>query len=76
MTTEPGFFMKSLSALGNLFRRHKAEKPLQLLPRRNPLQAFRSGHVQIHDPDYLEQILSAELESQESHPSSAEEGGR
>jgi len=78
MTTKSNIFMKSLSALSNLFRRHKVEKPARLLPKRNPLQAFRPGrqHFQIHDPDYLEKILSAELESQDTNPSSAEESGR
>jgi hypothetical protein len=78
MTTKPNIFMRSLSALSNVFRRHKVEKPAQLLPKRKPLQAFRPGrqHFQIHDPDYLEKILSAELESQDTNHSSAEESGR
>jgi hypothetical protein len=78
MTIKQSIFMKSLSALSNLFRRHKVEKSAQLLPKRKPLLAFRPGrqHFQIHDPDYLEKILSAELESQDINPSSAEESGR
>jgi hypothetical protein len=79
MTTKPNFFMKSLSALRALFRRHKVEQPPRLLPRRNPLQAFRPGrqHFEIHDADYLQQILRAELESQVQRTSaSPEEGGR
>ena len=76
MTSKTSFFVKFLSALSTLFRRHKVEKPPLLLPRRNPLQALRPGrqHFEIHDADYLQQILRAELESQA--PSSPEEGGR
>lgn len=76
MTTEPNFFMTSLSALGNLFRGHRDKEAPQLLPKRKPLQVFRSGHGEIHDPKYLEKILTAELESQQNNSSSAEEGTR
>ena len=76
MTTEPNVFMKSLEALGSIFRRHPDKETPRLLPRRNPFQIFRSGHGEIHDPKYLERILSAELESQQNNPSSAEESTR
>ena len=78
MTSKPSFFMKSLSGLSSFFRRHKVDSPPRLLPKRNPLQALRPGrqHFEIHDADYLQSILRAELESQDQGPSaSPEEGG-
>jgi hypothetical protein len=55
-----GFFAKFIG--------QTSSSPEPLLPSRKPLLAeLRPGrqHCQIHDADYLEQILSAELESAE-----------
>ncbi|MEB3303550.1 MAG: hypothetical protein VKK99_03040 [Cyanobacteriota bacterium] len=68
---------KGLAAFLNRLRRFPKKSSKHLLPQHKPrFASLRPGqqHFQLHDADYLEKILSAELDSQANTTSSAEDG--